>query len=573
MEKNYQKMLKMNCNIKKHWVLFTFFCGVINLYAQKEQNEINKEDVVVEFSFNPTLSDVFKLKTNPTTKHEFKKEAVNYQIFSKKVKSDFKPIIKKASYVKIDKPSTKNYLNYIYGAVGLYGNGELEVILRPKPYQKYKYGVQFFNYNNQKGIADKRIGNAQLHSNLGLFVGKDLKKLNWRIDALYDRNLIHWYGLNSDITNLTQYKDKDFKQVYNTFNFKGKIDYKKGPVNSLTPSIQFFSDNNHTTEINLKANTVLNKSIFKDYINAEIDFEYLNGSFSQNYINDTDVDYSFINLGAKTSYTYVADNFKIDAGLDLILNINSEASDTNLFFLPKIIASIPLIKNIMTLQGGFRSNFTQNSYASLVKQNVFVSPTLNIQATDIPVDMFLGLQGKLSKAITYHTEGSYRIENNKALFKHNNSIATLDQPYQLGNTFSVLYDDVKVFTVKGNIEITFLKNLRTGFSGILNNYTTDVESEAWNLPNFVLETYANYELNKWFAQAGLNIVNGRKDEVNNNKITVNGFLDVNLKGGYKINKQLNAHLNIYNLLNNKYETFNNYQVQEFQALVGLSYKF
>lgn len=559
--------------MKKYWMLLTLFCGVTNTYAQTEQEEIKKEDVVVEFSFNPTLSDVFKLKTNPKIKEDFKKSPIVYKIKPKKVESDFNPTIKKATYLKVDETKPKNYYNYIYAAAGLYGNTELLVAIKPKAIKKINYGFNLFNYNKQKGIEDERVDNNHMQTNFNFYIGKKLKQFNWKANVLYDRNAVNWYGLNSVIADPTVYQNQNFNQIYSTIEFNGDIDYNNGSINNLSPSLKFFSDEFGTTETQLKASTTLDKSIFKDYIETKISFEYLNGSFSQNYIDDSNVAYSFINLIVNPTYSYTTDNFKIDANLNLVLNINSEASKTNFFFLPSVIATIPMIKNIMVLKGGIKSSFVQNSYASLVNKNAFVSPTLNIQASNTPVKLFVGLQGELSHTVSYNAEVGYSIENNKLLFVNNPNTGLLANPYQFGNTFSVLYNDVKVFNIKANLRANIIKNLDLGVNTVFNSYQINRALEAWNLPVFNIEAYVNYSVNKWFTQLGLNTVSSRKDFVNNTTIDIDGYVDINIKGGYKINKKLNAHLNIYNLLNNNYETFVNYQVQGFQALAGLSYKF
>lgn len=572
-KKRCWKTLKLNFKMRKQWIVLSAFCVFVNIQAQEKQEEIEKEDVVVEFSFNPTLSDVFKLKTSPTIKEKFDKKEVSYQINSKEVKSDFKPVIKKASYVNVDEPVSKNYRNYIYGAAGLYGNGELDVFLRPKAVRGYQFGIDLSNYNYQNGIDDDRVDNGKIDSHIGLFLAKKTKDLSWKTNVNYDRSQIHWYGLDPNIVTPALYEDKDVKQVYNSILLGGNIEHKKGIVKSVKPSLQFFSDEYESFEVDFKTKAIFEIPVLKSAITTAVDFEYLDGTFDKSYALTNDVNYGFFNLGLAPSYSYQSENFQFSASLGVMLNVNTEVSKTNVLFLPKAVITVPLVENIMILEGGVRSNFSQNSYARLVKENEFVSPTLNIQATHTPIDVFMGLKGKLSKSIKYNTEASYKQIKNKALFRHNNQTTTLDESYQLGNSFYVLYDDIKAIVVKGNIEIAVLKNLNLGALAAFNNYTVDQEAEAWNLPSTVVETYANYKQEKWFAQVGVNIWGDRKDEINGSVFTVDGFLDVNLKGGYNINKRLNAHVNIYNLLHNKYNAFTNYQVQGFQTVAGLSYKF
>ncbi|MDO6736534.1 hypothetical protein [Wenyingzhuangia sp. 2_MG-2023] len=560
--------------MKKQLLIASLFLGTISMSAQEEEStEIKKEDVVVEFSFSPTLSNVFKLKSTPNPTQEFPKKKVTYKINSKEVPSDFVPVAKKAVYVSVDDDKAPNYANYVYGAAGLYGNGEFELMLRPETSRKgYRFGVDLSSYNAQKGIEDERVNNGQWNANAGVFLAKEDRNYDWIGKLNYNRNQIHWYGLDENIL-ASIYENQEVMQLYNTVDFSGALSFNKAAVKSVTPSIQFFSDDYNSSEIKLGIGTVLDKSLFKDFIELQVDLEYLNGSFDQNYAGDAAVNYSFINVGLTPKYEYQAKSFQLRAALGLFANIDQEASKSNFIFLPNIQTDILLLENIMTMHAGIRSELNQNSYASLVKQNPWISPTQTIKTSQTPVDVFLGLEGKLTKTVSYNTEISYQQTKDKVLFVHNNDVSGSVLAYQMGNSFRAIYDDVNVFSFKGTIESKFYEAFTGGVTGVFNSYSLDQEDEAWNLPNFTVETYANYTKGKFFGQLGLNFVGGRKDFVELEKVDVDGFVDINLKTAYKINDKLNVHVNVYNLLSNNYESYINYQVQGFQALGGLSYKF
>ncbi len=559
--------------MKKYGMFLTLLLGVTATYAQKEQEEIKKEDVVVEFSFNPTLSEVFKLKTNPKGKNQFQKSPVRYTIKPKKVISDFRPILKKATYLKVAPAKKKHQANYVYGAAGIYGNTELEAILHPKPIKKYEYGFHLYHYNKQNGIDDDRVDNAIAHTNLRFLIAKKLKETRWNASLGYDRNSIHWYGLSPQITNASLFQNQDFNQVYNTLTAQGTIAFTTKKLKSITPVIRLLHDEFGSTELQLKTTAVLDKSLFKNYVTTQVGLEYINGSFDQSYLTNTNVNHSFANFSVTPSYTYAKENFTLDAAVSLVLNASLDDSETKFLLLPTLTTTIPIIKNVMNFKGGVKSEFKQNTYASFTKQNSFVSPTLTVEASNIPVNLFVGLEGKLSHKTLYTIETGYSLHNNKALFVNNTITNALTNAFQFGNTFNVVYDDVKVFNITASTKTSVFKNVNIGANAVFNQYQTDEQEEAWNLPSFTLETYATYTLNKWFGQATVNFVSSRQDRVEAAMVDVDGFVNINIKGGYKINRNLNAHANIYNLLHNDYETFVNYQVQGFQAVAGLSYKF
>lgn len=560
--------------MKKQLIIFSLFASVFTSYAQEgDQEEINKENVVVEFSFNPTLSDVFKLKTLPQDKKTYPKNEISYQIKSKAISSDFVPIPKKVVYVNVDERKPKKFYNYVYGGLGFYGNGEFELFLQPKKIKKGTlYGLSLTSYNVQNGIDNKKTDNGQWNLDLGLFYTKKEKTFDWKTNLDYQHNQVHWYGLdNSTPQNI--YEAQNVRQTYRNLKLSGTVNYKKAFVNSLSPTLQFFFDDYKSSEVNIKLDTELNPSLFNDFINAGISFQYLNGSFNQSFESLGNINYSFFNIGMNPSYSYKSNGFHLNTTLGLILNNNQENSETKLLFLPKVQADLILIEDIMSLHGGFRSEFNQNSYSTLAAENPFVSPTLTIETTHAPVDVFVGLDGALSKTIKYEVEGGYKLIKNQGLFLHNQRAGVISEAFEMGNSFGVVYDDLNVFYAKANIEMVFSKHVKGGGNLIFNSYDPKNQEKAWNLSGLEIESYINFHNKQWFAQLGVNIVDGRYSLVNTEAKKIDGFLDMNLKAGYKINQKFNAHVNFYNMLSNKYQLYQNYGVQGLQAVVGLSYKF
>ena len=54
---------------------------------------------------------------------------------------------------------------------------------------------------------------------------------------------------------------------------------------------------------------------------------------------------------------------------------------------------------------------------------------------------------------------------------------------------------------------------------------------------------------------------------------MDGTFDLNLMGEYLVIDNLTAFLRLNNLLNNKYEVWNNYPTQGFNAMAGITFSF
>ena len=62
-------------------------------------------------------------------------------------------------------------------------------------------------------------------------------------------------------------------------------------------------------------------------------------------------------------------------------------------------------------------------------------------------------------------------------------------------------------------------------------------------------------------------------EIGLDKRTLDAYFDANLNVGYRHNERLTAFVKANNIANQAYEKWLNYPVQQFQVLLGASYKF
>jgi len=203
--------------------------------------------------------------------------------------------------------------------------------------------------------------------------------------------------------------------------------------------------------------------------------------------------------------------------------------------------------------------------------------------------IFGGINGKLSSDISFDIKASYSSDEDRALFVRNNSrsngvfdaFANPLLGFQYGNSFDVLYDDIKTLSIFGELEVDVTKRLVMGGNLEYNNYTTTNQVAAWNLPEIQGAVFGKYKNDKWYASANVFFVGERQDLLFSGTFpstisgvdTLDAFVDVNLNGGYHLNDMISIFLKLNNILNNDYERFANFNVQGFQVLGGITYKF
>jgi hypothetical protein len=149
----------------------------------------------------------------------------------------------------------------------------------------------------------------------------------------------------------------------------------------------------------------------------------------------------------KGSFIY-SSNFSL--GVNLFFSTDNENTKNKFFIYPKVRVSYKVVGDYMIAYAGAEGELKQNSYRDFTQENPFLSPTLNIAPTDSQYDIYVGLKGKLANNIAYNVRGSYLNEKNKALLKSNNYSETrLNENYGFGNSFQVVYDNLKTIAFFG----------------------------------------------------------------------------------------------------------------------------
>ena len=190
--------------------------------------------------------------------------------------------------------------------------------------------------------------------------------------------------------------------------------------------------------------------------------------------------------------------------------------------------------------------------------------------------------------LSYNVRGSYTAENRKPLFLLNpqNSFRDDEKAYYYGNSFRLFYDDVKTIGIFGELELSVNRNFSLGVNATVNDYNTETDNPAWNLPNIQGSLFLDYQIgDKWFFGSQLFYVGERDDlitvAVQNvspdlypaTSVTLDSYFDANVHLGYHITEQLSVFAKGSNLANNQYQRWANFRVQSLQVLAGLTYKF
>lgn len=561
--------------------------------SKKAKDSIKTEIINVVTSYTPTISDAFKIKKNPTIHigNRMQKKKLQYQIFSAPVASTFIPktgIVKRMDMGKKERV----YSNYIAAGFGNNTTPFFETFLHHSTRFKNEFGLYSKYISSKNGVEISPLDSGFSNLTIGTFYEQKERSYSWKVGTDYTRDQYNWYGLPISIPfSETTLNSINQNQTYSNIEAYGNVIFKDLFLNTGTVHLSHFSDNNSSKELLFTVAPQFQLSLkslgknFNDLIVGS-SLNYLNGKFTQTYSGLTTLKHHFLTFGVAPKYNFTYKKLTVKLGTKVLFNADLENNIHQFFIYPDININFPIIANYVNFYVGANGDLKSNSYKELVSENPYLSPTQFITQTNEKYNVFGGFNGKLSSNINYDIKASYSNEDDKALFIRNNSKsdgsnATALLGYEFGNSFSVIYDDVKTFSIFAELTIDVFKNFVVGANGQYNYFTLTRQFAAWNTPKISGEIFGNYKINNWYAGANVFFVGDRKDLIYSatfpstiNKIQVlKAYLDVNINGGYHINKQFTAFLKFHNILNSKYQRFSNFTVQGFQVLGGVSYKF
>jgi len=583
----------MKINIQYSIALILLLAASQMATAQKKDENIGTEVVNVVKPYTPTISDAFKVKETPTLEDEdnSKKEDIKYVIFPFPVASTFTP--SKGRAAGVDKtPEEKLYKNFATLGGGNYLTAFAELYVTENVGDNDYVAAMVKHLSSQGGIKDVRTDDSYLNTGLDLTYGSKQKEYSWNADLGYQIQKYNWYGVHADFLpsftgdERAAVYDRIEGQTYNNFYAGGKISFGESILDNFTIKYNRFWDAFSSVENRVVAKPALKFDINENAIKLNFIVDYINGSFAKDYSGlISPVKYGFANFGVHPSFAMNKNDWSFNIGASVFYSMDTENSDNKLFVYPQVNASLKVVGDLMVFYAGAEGSLDQNSYKDFTDENPYLSPTLTVAPTDKQFDLFAGLRGKLSNYVSYNVKGSLVSEKNRALIVSNPYEETLVQEeYKYGNSFQVVYDDMKTVSVFGELKADFSKNISMGINGTFSTYSNTFEEEAWNLPAIKLGANLDFNITKkWYAGADVFFVGDRKDkQVNTSilpivpidyRVTLKSYFDANAHLGFKYSDRLTFFLKVNNIANQGYQKWLNYPVQSIQGLLGANYKF
>lgn len=576
---------------RKVSLILAVFCTAV-LSSQEEG--LGTETVTVVGSYSPVVSDAYKIKTLPGFNDSIvgRKIPVAYSIFSVPVASTFSPAKGKAAEVK-RRETEKLYNTFASLGLGNYNNA-LASFYHGLDFErgKKRLDIGFDHFSSRGDIDGTPLNTDFYNSALDLTYSQRDREWNWNLGAGLEHRRHNWYGLPENILDESSLPELDEVQDYFRAELSGEVSLDEAYFTGASLMYRRFWDAAGSGENRFVLKTALELPVTEETFNLGVSLDYVGGEFENAPLTSLQsapgTSYGFFQAGLQPSLLLLRDDLKLELGAKLVYGLDTENQDSNFYIYPAVKASYVVQEEAIIVYGGVEGGLSQNSYYDFTVQNPFVSPTLAVTPTDRQYEAYLGLRGQLLPELSYNLKGVYRAENFRPLFLLNpqHDQRADDKGYTYGNSFRVFYDDVRTLGLFGELQFTVNRGFSLGVNASVNDYDTETDNPAWNLPAVEASIFMDYRIGEnWYFGTNLFYVGEREDlasvavenilpqDFPSTRVTLDSFFDLNAHLGYHLNDQLSIFLKGSNLANNSYQSWTNFRVQGLQVLAGVSYKF
>jgi len=526
-----------------------------------------QKEVRVVKPYSPTLSGAEKIELLPSMNEtiEFDIPSITYELYPKRYESQFRvePIMA-ARMVKM--PLQRLYKSQLTLGFGNYLTPLAELNINQLRSRNGTFGVHLKHHSmNGKVKLDNDLkAPAGFNENeLDVYGSRFLKNavFDYGLGASYN-SYVH-YGVSPELDTILDREDA----VNPYFMAEGKLGLHSMHADSFhinykaSLEYHYFTHEFDQAEHGGKAEINFDKKLRVLDIAGE-----LGGIWLGHYPDwDTLVGNQTI-FWFNPSVSKGTSQWRFTAGVNFYGEVNNELFTPHLY--PRAMFQFHMVKEIIVPYFGVDGYLETNSYRQLVEENPYIVPSLAVRPTNNKMIGYLGLKGHISDAVSYNLKASYSIIDDAHFYVNDNSDPLMNQ-------FTVVYDDVTLGTLHGELTVQPGDSWKVFLKGNYYSYITMVsEDQPWNKPEFDISLQARYNMgDKIILNAGIYTIGSRYYENYNLALeeTLPLTFDLNLGMEYRYSKLLSFWVRFNNMTGQSYYLYNQYPSYKFRAMLGFSY--
>ncbi|UYQ91318.1 hypothetical protein MKQ68_14590 [Chitinophaga horti] len=537
-------------------ILLVSGAALAGLQQAQAQDTLKQETINIISVYQPKLREAAKLNLNaslPTA--DTSRPRLNYQVPALNLYFMYQPVPLKPLALGKDslKALQNNYVKFGYGNLSTplveagFGSGRND---------KWNFGL-FGSYTGSKGEIKNQDYTAVNVLASGTYYSP-LFEINGSLK--YSLNQVHYYGYDHSVFD---FKKSDIKQSFNEV--VAQLGLKNRPQDDwgwqFQPDAKFivFGDSFERMENTFILKAPIRKQLFEDlYLKAEGVLDLSTFKEDNNAAINNNV------MAIHPALELIKPGFMLHAGL------NPTWTKKNKFYLlPDIVNESHLIRKKLILSSGWISYIDKNNYRNLANKNPFISGFADSIMNTRIEEKYTGIKGTLGSHFTYNTKFAGVTYHNLPLFV-NDSID--------GKTFDTRNEEeLRAFQFHAEVGYIQEEKFQIRLSGDWWSFNKqETELKAWGMVPFQYNLYGQYT---FFKKLHLNadlFALGRSYYLDPKTMAfgrTKAAMDLNVGATFNIGKNFNLWANANNLLNSKYQRWNNYASYGLNVLGGVMIKF
>ena len=230
--------------------------------------------------------------------------------------------------------------------------------------------------------------------------------------------------------------------------------------------------------------------------------------------------------------------------------------------LPNVYGEAQLQYNVLMVQGGWVGRYIKNSFRSLSMINPFMADPTFLMSTK-EVQLYGGVKATIGKHFSFNAKAAFLTLHNTPLFVNdfNDGKSFLIRNESKMNALQI-HGDMSVVN-QDKFTLTAALDVNT-YAGLKDN------NNAWHLIPVQLTSSLRWNAFKQVLfKADLFTFSGAPALLKNNTQVKLSGSDISAGAEFKINKKFSAWLDFNNILDKKYQRFNNYPVYGLNIIGGI----
>lgn len=536
--------------------------AVPGVFAQDPPGTIDK-DITVIGQYTPTLSDALKINLMPAITDSFKRELPTSYTISPSALLPDKFELRKIKPAKLlPEKVEKLYKSYMMLGLGNYLSPLVKVNTASLRTNKYAYAAYLDHHSSfgkVKLANDKKVFAGFSDSKVGARGEKYFRNFTLAGNTFISSNTVHNYGYRPSID--TVLDKEDIKQrllmagidaaINSTYKDSSHLNYHVGT------GYNYFMDLPGNSEHAININSRLSKKFKTLDGGLKADILYFGKSGGIDSASNT-----IVSLNPSVSMNNKEWRFK--AGVNLSFDI---AHKVLMDYYPDIQFQFRAADKYLIPFVGLGGHLEANNYSKILQENPFTRPGLHVQNTSHKLKVYGGLKSYITPELSVYANASYSIIENQYFYVN-------DYSDSLGNYFSVVYDDIELLKLEGEIKYDASNKLAFRLQGQYSKPYLENIDGYWHRPLYDMSLYADYNLkNKILLYIGVNLVGQREvpTVAGNDVDELDPYLDFSLGMEYRYTKVLSAFMRLNNFTASKYQIWNQYPAQRFNTMLGFTY--